>query len=118
MIALGLIVNFYVKDHQVMEVYSDALLLINPENGSQVRKVPLSDVAEWNVNKGGTYSIWIKTLKGEEYSAASFQSRRAYLLLDQVMREKNTGEIIKKRNRENAKGYYGMGSLFKKRKQK
>ena len=79
-----------VKDHPVMDVYTDQLIFYDPGNSAYGVSVPVADVAEWNVNKTVMYAIYIRLKDGRQYTEECYYSRQAYNYLRKVLPGKDT----------------------------
>ena len=79
-----------VKDHPVMDVYTDQLIFYAPDNSAYGVSIPVADVAEWNVNKTVMYTICIRLKDGRQYTEECYYSRQAYNYLRKVLPGKDT----------------------------
>jgi len=79
-----------VKDHPVMDVYTDQLIFYDPGNSAYGVSVSVADVAEWNVNKTVMYAIYIRLKDGRQYTEECYYSRQAYNYLRKVLPGKDT----------------------------
>lgn len=97
LLILSAIVFFCVKDHKVMDVYDDALVLYDHRDESRVLRLPLEEIQEWNVNRNNSYLIALTLKGGEQLGAQTFNVNRVYNLLRKVLPAKSTEEIMQKR---------------------
>ena len=81
---------FVIKDHPVMDVYTDQLIFYDPDNSNYGVSVPVSEVVEWNVNKSVMYTIYIRLKDGRQYTEECYYSRQAYDCLRKVLPGKDT----------------------------
>lgn len=79
-----------VRDHPVMDVYTDQLIFFDPGNSAYGVSVPVSEIAEWNVNKTVMYAIYIRLKDGRQYTEECYYSRQAHNCLRKVLPEKDT----------------------------
>ena len=86
-VAAGMVL---VKDHPVMDEYTDQLIFYDPVNSAYGVSVPVADVAEWNVNKTVMYAIYIRLKDGRQYTEECYYSRQAYNYLRKVLPGKDT----------------------------
>lgn len=97
LLILSAIVFFCVKDHKVMDVYDDALVLYDYRDETRVLRLPLEEIQEWNVNRNNSYLIALTLQGGEQLGAQTFNVNRVYNLLKKVLPKKNTEEIMRQR---------------------
>lgn len=97
LLILSVIVFFCVKDHKVMDVYDDALVLYDHRDETRVLRLPLEEIQEWNVNRNNSYLIALTLKGGEQLGAQTFNVNRVYNLLKKVLPGKSTEEIMQKR---------------------
>lgn len=90
LVAIVLAGQFMVRDHPVMDVYTDQLIFYDPVNSAYGVSVPVADVAEWNVNKTVMYAIYIRLKDGRQYTEECYYSRQAYNYLRKVLPGKDT----------------------------
>lgn len=95
--ALACFVFFTVKDHKVMDVYDDALILYDNKDDSRVLQLSLDEIVEWNVNRDENYLITLKLKDGEQLGAQTFQVNEVNHLLKRVLPGKSTDEIVRKK---------------------
>ena len=81
---------FLIKDHPVMDVYTDQLIFYDPDNSNYGVSIPVSEVAEWNINKTVMYAIYIRLKDGRQYTEECYYSRQAYNYLRKVLPGKDT----------------------------
>ncbi len=79
-----------VRDHPVMDVYTDQLIFYDPENSAYGVSIPVAEVAEWNINKTVMYTIYIRLKNGQQYTEECYYSRQAYNYLRKVLPGKDT----------------------------
>ena len=112
LLILSAIVFFCVKDHKVMDVYDDALVLYDHRDETRVLRLPLEEIQEWNVNRNNSYLIALTLKDGEQLGAQTFNVNRVYNLLKKVLPAKSTEEIMQKR----VQSQKGAGfSIFRKK---
>lgn len=102
-------VQFYVKDHPVMDVYDDAVIFLDPADpASGIRYTP-DQVYKWTVNKDSSYVISVVLQGGDIHVAQCYQVSRANRLLKKLMPEKNEMKVIQS-------NFKGFGFFSKKKK--
>ncbi len=91
-----LFVMVMIKDHPVMDVYTDQLIFYDPDDSRYGVSVETDRIAEWNVNKTNMYTICIRLNDGHVYTEECFHSRKAFRYLRQVMPGKDTSTLSRK----------------------
>lgn len=103
-------IQFAVKDHPVMDVYDDAVIMYHPTDPAQGIRYSNDDITRWTVNRDGSYEIAL-TLKNYEIHVAScYQTGKANRLLRKAMPEKNVMNLLAKKHSED--------TLFRRKKKK
>ncbi len=102
-------IQFYIKDHPVMDVYDDGLIFYHPADPSQGVRYSLDEVERWSVNKDNSYQISVTMKDMNIHVAFSYQVAAANRLLRKVMPEKSTMNVVIRMNR-------AKGGLFRKKK--
>lgn len=97
LLILSSFVFFKVKDHKVMDVYDDALILFDNHDETRVLRLTLDEIVEWNVNRDENYLITLKLKDGEQLGAQTFQVNEVHSLLKKVLPRKSTDEIVRKK---------------------
>ncbi len=97
LLILSSLVFFKVKDHKVMDVYDDALILYDNQDETRVLRLTLDEIVEWNVNRDENYLITLKLKDGEQLGAQTFQVNEVHSLLKKVLPGKSTDEIVRKK---------------------
>ena len=115
LLILSSLVFFKVKDHKVMDVYDDALILFDNHDETRVLRLTLDEIVEWNVNRDENYLITLKLKEGEQLGAQTFQVNEAHALLKKVLPGKSTDEIVRKKVYSTKSAGF---SLLNKRKEK
>ncbi len=115
LLVLSSLVFFKVKDHKVMDVYDDALILFDNHDETRVLRLTLDEIVEWNVNRDENYLITLKLKEGEQLGAQTFQVNEAHALLKKVLPGKSTDEIVRKKVYSTKSAGF---SLLNKRKEK
>lgn len=101
-------VQFYVKDHPVMEVYDDAVIFLDPADATAGIRYTPDQVYKWTVNKDSSYVISVVLTSGDIHVAQCYQVSKANRLLKKLMAEKSEMKVIEKSHK-------GFGSSSKKK---
>lgn len=99
-LGLVFVVQIFVKDTPVMDVYQDTLVFYDSKNPSRAFCVNICDVIEWNVNKTKNYSIFIKLYDGHSFTKETFIMGKSEALLRRVLPGKETSEIKAAENKK------------------
>ena len=98
-VAAGLLVQFGLKDYKVFDVYSDHIVVYD-DHGNIMIDIDYHDIAEWNINKTKSYSLYIKLIDGRELTRESFQVAKLNKALNRYIADKETQAVRMKRSRE------------------
>ena len=93
-------IQFAVKDHPVMDVYDDAVIMYHPADPSQGIRYTNEDIQKWSVNKEGSYQISLSLKNYEIHVAATYQIGKANRLLRKTMPQKSIMSLLNKSHRE------------------
>ena len=108
-LAGAVFVQFYVKDHPVMDVYDDAVIFLDPADASAGIRYTPDQVYKWTVNKDSSYEISVVLQGGDIHVAQSYQVSKANRLLKKLMAEKSEIKVIQS-------NFRGFGFISKKKK--
>lgn len=81
-----------VKDHKVLEVYENAMYLVDVKDANRVMVMPYDQIQSYCVNKNNNNVIVFTTVDGESFQTMSFQRGKADRLLRKVLRGKSEEE--------------------------
>jgi hypothetical protein len=95
-----LIIYLKVKDHKVMDVYSDAVFFHHPQNENKVIRFSNDEVKSWTVNKENSFQISFRLIDGRIYVADTYQTGKAGRLLRKTMSKKNAMNVFSAENRK------------------
>lgn len=95
-IVLSCIFFLVTKDYPVMEVFSDALILYQPFHSELAVRIPLEDIAEWNLNGPNGQQLFLRLSDGSEISEECFQVSKADKMLRKILSDKETWVLQRK----------------------
>ena len=95
------IIYYRVRDHRVMDVYDDAVVIFERNDENKGVRIPLEKIKQWEVNRNQNYGITLMLEDGSSFSSMSYEASKAQKLLKKVLKGKSTEEIqiAKNRNR-------------------
>lgn len=97
LIIVGSISQIVAREKEVVEVYDDAILLYDEKDKERVLRLPLDRIIEWNITREPDYAITITLDNDQEFKAVTFQTEKAYNLLNKVLPDKSQSEVLKRK---------------------
>lgn len=100
-IVLATIVFTRVQDYKVCDVYDDAVVIYQDESGEKAARVPLEEIAEWNVLSNNTASnaIMFKLQDGYVFYKNTFRVSEAHKYLFKALPSRETRQLEIEKNR-------------------
>lgn len=117
-VAISLFVLIKVKDHRVMDIYDDSVIIYATDDDTRATKVMLDDIVEWssNNNPNGAYVTIIKLKNGQTIVKDTFQLGRVYNTLFDLIPDKETRQIqINKNKNQKLEFHNPLKKWFKKK---
>jgi hypothetical protein len=102
--ALSLATIVLVKDHKVMDIYDDAMIIYADETGTKAARIPYERVVEWEsiLSTTNSYTLKFTLDDGTVFFKDTFQLSKAYNALMKIMPDKEHRQIQIKKNQENS----------------
>lgn len=97
------IIRFKVKDHRVMDVYDDAVIIFDRVDEQKGTRIPLDIISRWEVNRNQNFAITLFLEDGVTFSSMSYEVSKAQKLLKKVLKGKSTEDIQIAKNRNRRK---------------
>lgn len=99
-----------VKDHPVIDVYQDELIIYDASRGFLPVRIPAAEVVQWEVNRNQSSAVTVMSKNRKPLSVVTYQTRKAVSLFRKAFPGKSTEEIVIQRNqnrkRKNKKGLF------------
>ncbi len=91
-IAMAVFYLLRVKDHPVMDVYQEDLVIYNAADPSQAARIPTEDITEFCAGDTKRLEILFRRKDGSVFSVSTAQTGKAYSLLEKAMSGRGTAE--------------------------
>ncbi|MBR0473386.1 MAG: hypothetical protein IJJ19_00130 [Erysipelotrichaceae bacterium] len=101
-IGIALFVLLKVKDHKVMDIYDDAIVMYADDEGKTAAKISFDEIIEWTIqnNASGVDAVMLKLKSGEVIYKNTFQVSKCYDTLMKFISERESRVIQMEKNRQ------------------
>lgn len=97
-----------VKDHPVIDVYQDELVIYDPSKGFSPVRIPANEVIQWEVNRNQSSAVTVMSKNRRPLSVVTYQTRKAVSLFRKAFPGKSTEEIVIRKNQNRKKNKKGL----------
>ncbi|MBO4218266.1 MAG: hypothetical protein J5694_06265 [Erysipelotrichaceae bacterium] len=117
-IGLSLFVLFKIKDHKVLDIYSDGVLIYSLNEESKGIYVRYDDLAEWTTKsaQGGSECVYFLLADGTQIYKDTFQALTAYRQLIKLMPEKESEHIRMEKLKGEPFSFSKIVNIFRRKK--